>query len=70
MKSKNKQHNFIKKYKKIIVVEDHFQDGGFQSWINESLNNKNCKTKIISKSINSSVVNRVGSKDYLMNYLR
>jgi transketolase len=70
MKSKNKQHNFIKKYKKIIVVEDHFQDGGFQSWINESLNNKNCKTKIISKSINSSVVNKVGSSDYLMNYLR
>ena len=62
--------NTSKKYKKIIVVEDHFQDGGFQSWINESLNNKNCKTKIISKSINSSVVNRVGSKDYLMNYLR
>jgi transketolase len=70
MKSKNKQHNFIKKYKKIIVVEDHFHDGGFQSWINESLNNKNCKTKIISKSISSSVVNKVGSKDYLMNYLR
>jgi transketolase len=70
MKSKNKQHNFIKKYKKIIVVEDHFQDGGFQSWINESLNNKNCKTTIVSKSINSSVVNKVGSKDYLMNYLK
>jgi transketolase len=70
MKSKKKQYNFIKKYKKITVVEDHFQDGGFQSWINESLNNKNCKTNIISKSLSSSVVNKVGSQAYLMNYLK
>ena len=70
MKSKVKQFHEIKKYKKITVVEDHFQDGGFASWINESTNNKNNTTKIISKSISSSVTNAVGSKDYLMRYLR
>ena len=70
MNSKKKQYNFIKKFKKITVVEDHFQDGGFQSWLNESLNKKNCKTNIISKSISSSVMNKVGSQDYLMNYLK
>jgi len=70
MKSKKKQIFFIKKYKKIIVVEDHFQDGGFQSWLSESLNNKNCKTNIISKSISSAVINKVGSQDYLMKMLK
>lgn len=70
MKSKKKQFFFIKKYKKITVVEDHFQDGGFQSWLSESLNNKNCKTNIISKSISSAVINKVGSQDYLMKMLK
>lgn len=70
MKSKKQQNNRIKKYKKIIVVEDHFHDGGFQSWLNESTNNKNCKTNIISKSISSSVVNKVGSQEYLMKLLK
>jgi transketolase len=70
MKSKKKQYNIIKNYKKIVVVEDHFQDGGFQSWLNESTNNKNCKTRIISKSIKSSVIDKVGSQEYLMKYLK
>lgn len=70
MKSKKKQFSFIKKYKKIIVVEDHFQDGGFQSWISESIINKNCKVNIISKSISSSVINKVGSSNYLMKMLK
>jgi transketolase len=70
MKYKKFQYNFLKKYKKVYIFEDHFQDGGFQSWVNESLNKKNCKTKIISYSISSRVVNKVGSKEYLMNYLK
>jgi transketolase len=70
MKCKRKQYKNIKKYKKIIVVEDHFQDGGFQSWLNESINNKNCKVNIVSRSISSSVVNKVGSQEYLMRLLK
>ena len=70
MKYKKAQYKNIKKYKKIIVVEDHFQDGGFQSWLNESINNKNCKTNIVSQSISSSVVDKVGSKEYLMKLLK
>jgi len=69
MKFKKKQYNFIRKYKKIIVVEDHFQDGGFQSWLQESINMKYSKTNIVSKSISSKVVGKVGSKEYLMNFL-
>jgi transketolase len=70
MKYKKFQYNFVKKYKKIFVIEDHFQDGGFQSWLNESLNKKNCKTNIVSHSISSKVIKKVGSKEYLMNYLK
>ena len=70
MKSKKKQHNLVKNFKKIVVVEDHFQDGGFQSWLNEGMNNKICKTKIISKSISPSVIDKVGSQDFLMNFLK
>jgi len=70
MKYKKFQYNFLKKYKKIIVIEDHFQDGGFQSWLNESLNKKNCRTNIISYSISSQIIKKIGSKEYLMNYLK
>ena len=70
MKVKKYQHNYIRKYNKIIVVEDHFQDCGFQSWLNESLNKKECRIKIISKSISNKVVGKVGSKEFLMNYLK
>ena len=69
MKFKKNQFNHLKKYKKISVVEDHFQDGGFQSWLSESLKNKSLETVVISKSINYKVVGKVGSKEYLMKYL-
>ena len=69
MKYKKNQFNYINKYKKIIVVEDHFQDGGFQSWLLESLNKKFSKTNIVSKSICSKVVGKVGSQEYLMKFL-
>lgn len=70
MRYKKLQYNYIKKFNKLIIVEDHFQDGGFQSWISESLNKKNCKTKIESKALSFVIMDKVGSKDYLMNYLR
>jgi transketolase len=69
MKHKKNQFNYVKKYKKIIVIEDHFQDGGFQSWLLESLNKKFLKTNIISKSINSKIVGKVGSQEFLMKFL-
>jgi len=70
MKFKKSQYNSLKNYKKVLVVEDHFQDGGFQSWISESINKKKCRTSIISCSISSEIVQKVGSKEYLMNYLK
>jgi deoxyxylulose-5-phosphate synthase len=70
MKYKKYQYYYIRKYKEVVVVEDHFQDGGFQSWINESLDKKDHKTKILSKSIKNTIIGKVGSQEFLMKYLK
>ena len=67
MKVKNQQVKKLKKYKKVITVENHLQDGGFGSWLSESINQKenNIKTKIISRSLNKKVIGKVGSEKFL-----
>ena len=67
MKYKKIVKNIIKRFDEIITVEDHFHDGGFGSWIKECVVNTNIKTKIRSKFIKDSVINKVGSSDYLLN---
>jgi transketolase len=67
MKCKVKSRNLIKKFDEIITIEDHLHDGGFGSWVKECLINTNIKTKIKSKFIKDSVINKVGSSDYLLN---
>ena len=67
MKFKNQQIKNLKKYKKVITVENHLQDGGFGSWLSESLTQKqnDIKTKIISKFLDKKVIGKVGSENYL-----
>ena len=65
MKHKKIQSKYIKTFNKIYVIEDHFKDGGFQSWLNESLDS----SKLFSKSLDAKVVKKVGSKNFLMNYI-
>lgn len=68
MKSKKSQLKKIKKYNNILSVENHLQDGGFGSWLNESLiQQKSVNLNIIfrSKFLNSKVIGKVGSEDYL-----
>ena len=67
MKFKKKQIKNLKKYKKIITVENHLQDGGFGSWLSESLTQKqnNIETKIVSKFLDKKVIGKVGSEHYL-----
>lgn len=65
MKHKKIQSKYIKKFNKIHVIEDHFKDGGFQSWLNESLKS----SKLVSKSLDAKVAKKVGSKNFLMNYM-
>ena len=66
MKSKPTVKNIVKNFKEIITVEDHFYDGGFGSWLQESINNTKIKTIIKSKYITSNVIGEVGSKEYLL----
>ena len=66
MKTKNKVKNIIKRFDEIITIEDHFQDGGFGSWLKECINNTNIRTIIKSKYIDNNVINEVGSKEYLL----
>ena len=67
MKYKNQQIKNLKKYKKVITIENHLQDGGFGSWLSESLTkSKNyTKTQIISKFLSEKVIGKVGSESYL-----
>ena len=67
MKYKNEQIQNLKKYKKVITFENHLQDGGFGSWLSESLtkNKKSIKTQIISKFLSEKVIGEVGSENYL-----
>lgn len=66
MKFKDMQKKEIKKWDEIIVLEDHIEDGGFGSWIKESINDTNIKTKIISKSLSRDIIGKVGSEKYLI----
>lgn len=67
MKFKDKQIKNIKNYNKIITVENHLQDGGFGSWLSESLikRDSKIKTKILSKFLSEKVIGKVGSENYL-----
>ena len=67
MKVKNKIRKQINSFSEIITIEDHLEDGGFGSWVKESINDTKIKTKIISKYISNKVIYKVGSKSYLLN---
>ncbi len=68
MKFKKFQSKNLLKYDRIITLEDHLLDCGFGSWLMESLSlkkNQNSKIQIISKSISSEVVGKVGNQKFL-----
>ena len=67
MKYKEIQVQQARKCKKIIILEDHLQDGGFGSWFNEALANSNLKTKIKHLYFKSSIIGQVGSSNFLCN---
>lgn len=66
MKYKKLQKKYLKKFSKVYVLEDHLQDGGFSSWLTESIDN----SKIVSKSLSNKVISKIGSQKYLMNFLK
>lgn len=66
-KTKNITLKKLLKFNEIITIEDHLEDGGFGSWINECLKKSKKKINVINKFISDKAISEVGSKNYLMN---
>jgi transketolase len=64
MSSKANMLESLKKYKKIITVEDHLTDAGFGSWLMESLEPED-RRKIQIMALKHDVCGMVGSQAYL-----
>ena len=67
MKSKNLQMNQLLRIDSLVTIEDHLQDGGFGSWLVESIihDYKSMNLKIINKFLSSEICGEVGSNAYL-----
>jgi transketolase len=67
MKYKKLQLDQIKKISKLVSIEDHLTDGGFGSWILESLYSKLDQTSfnIEIKALTNDVCGQVGTQVYL-----
>ena len=56
----------IEPFKFISTFEDHLVDGGFGSWLLESLqNNREYRSKIKINGLSESLTEMVGSESYL-----
>jgi len=64
MKSKKIQKKYLNKFTDLLVIENHFEDGGFSSWLREA-NGENTNIKIKSFSISSDVIGKVGDQKFL-----
>jgi transketolase len=68
MKSRSFLPAWADKFSRIYVVEDHLLDGGFCSWILESLMGTSSITKIISRSISQDLIGFVASESTIHSY--
>jgi transketolase len=57
----------MKNFNKIVTIEDHLQDGGFGSWLIESIikDYKSLNFEVINKYLSNNVCGKVGSQKYL-----
>ena len=66
MSCKNLQAGQVKGWSEILTIEDHLQDGGFSSWLSESISqDKKQISKITTRSLNAGVCGQVGSQQIL-----
>lgn len=64
MHLKNSLQERLRQYSKIVVVEDHLEDGGFGSWVLEALEPEE-RSKIRIFGLNPEVCGMVGSQKHL-----
>lgn len=66
MASKQFQETEVAKWKQIITLEDHLADGGFGSWLMESMPHQiGLRERIVARSLASNIFNAVGSQKFL-----
>lgn len=66
MKYKSLQSSQVAKLSSVITLEDHLEDGGFGSWMLESLSNhRDLRNKIENKALNSIVCGSVATQKEL-----
>jgi transketolase len=65
-KFKNLQQSQIDLFDKIITVEDHLLDGGFGSWLRESISKPETHIKIENLALSLNVIGKVGTENFLL----
>jgi transketolase len=60
--------SFLDEFDEVLVIEDHLIDGGFCSWVLESVMGSPNILKIRSKSLLPASIGLVGSESYLHDY--
>lgn len=63
---KVKQESQIEEFNEIITVEDHLLDGGFGSWLRESINNKENHLRLKHFALTQEVIGKVGTEEYIL----
>lgn len=66
-KYKASQQDQLNNFEEIITFEDHLLDGGFGSWLRESITISSTHLKVINKGLSLNVIGKVGSEKYLLN---
>ena len=64
------QEKIANRFDEIITIEDHLLHGGFGSWILETVKEKEPTLEISNGFIDSSIIGRVGSESYLLEYFK
>ena len=65
MKSKALQKSYLRKFKKVITIEDHLVDGGFASWLLEAQAMTTTNRIVEPVALNAGICGSVGSQQTL-----
>jgi transketolase len=65
MAAKSDQPRIVKKFDEVVTFEDHLIDGGFGSWLCESLVMAQCNTRVRPVALSAQVCGTVGSQSTL-----
>jgi transketolase len=65
LRHKAQMSTFAEQFDEIVVIEDHLLDGGFCSWVLESLINTDSIVKVKSKALLTETIDLVGGEDYI-----